>query len=139
MSSLTQYDNSTWRPIKTSTKPPQENPPVRKHTPSPGPWASSNQEKADLFAECLVDVFTPNDDTIDRAVSEYIDTDLATTSNIRMLTPKQIEIEIRHLSTRKAPGIDHVSPLMLKELSRKGIVLLTYLFNAIIRLQYWPK
>ena len=92
-----------------------------------------------MFAECLVDVFTPNDDTIDRAVSEYIDTDLATTSNIRMLTPKQIEIEIRHLSTRKAPGIDHVSPLMLKELSRKGIVLLTYLFNAIIRLQYWPK
>ena len=81
----------------------------------------------------------PNDDTIDRAVSEYLDTDLETTQNIRMLKPKQIETELSCLRTRKAPGIDHVSPLMMKELSRKGIVLLTYLFNAILRLQYWPK
>jgi len=28
---------------------------------------------------------------------------------------------------------------MLKELPQKGIVMLTYLFNAILRLQYWPK
>jgi hypothetical protein len=28
---------------------------------------------------------------------------------------------------------------MLKEISQKGIIMLTYLFNAIIRLQYWPK
>jgi len=139
VSSLTRYDNSVWRPIKTTTKPPQENPPTRKHTPSQGPWARSNQEKADLFAEYLVDVFTSNDDTIDRAVSEYLNTDLASTPNIRMLTLKQIKTEITRLRTRKAPGIDHVSPLMLKERSRKGIVLLTYLFNAILRLQYWPK
>ena len=92
-----------------------------------------------MFAEYLVDVFTPYDDTIDREVSEYLDTDLAMTPNITMLMPKQIETEISRLSTRKAPGIDHVSPLMLKEISRKGIVLLTYLFNAILRLQYWPK
>ena len=59
--------------------------------------------------------------------------------NIRMLKPKQIETELSRLRTRKAPGIDHVSPLMMKELSRKGIVLLAYLFNAILRLQYWPK
>jgi hypothetical protein len=39
----------------------------------------------------------------------------------------------------KSPAIDQVSPTMLKELSQKGIVMLTYLFNAILGLQYWPK
>ena len=92
-----------------------------------------------MFAEYLVDLFTPNYDAIDRAVSEYLNTDLASTPNIRMLMPKQVETEISRLRTRKAPGIDHVRPLMLKELSRKGIVLLTYLFNGILRLQYWPE
>jgi hypothetical protein len=28
---------------------------------------------------------------------------------------------------------------MLKELLKKGIVLLTYIFNGIIRMFYWPK
>jgi hypothetical protein len=28
---------------------------------------------------------------------------------------------------------------MLKELSKQGIVLLTYTFNGIIRMSYWPK
>ena len=31
-----------------------------------------------------------------------------------------------------------VTPKMLKELPQKSMILLTYLFNAIIRYQYWP-
>ena len=139
VSSLNRYDNSIWRPIKTSSKPPQVNPPIRKQTPSPGPWARSNQEKADLFAEYLADVFTPNDNTADQTVTDYLATNLATSANIRLLTPKQIKTAISHLTIRKAPGIDQVSPTMLKELPHKGIVMLTYIFNAILRLQYWPK
>jgi len=61
VSSLNRYENSIWRPIKTASKPRQENPPISTQTPTPGPWARSNQEIADLFAEHLAEVFTPND------------------------------------------------------------------------------
>jgi hypothetical protein len=47
--------------------------------------------------------------------------------------------EIASLKSRKAPGIDFVTPTMLKEMPRKGLVFLTYIFNAIIKQQYWPK
>ena len=55
---------------------------------------------------------------------------------IRLLTPKQIKKEISYLTIRKSPGLDQGSPKILEELSQKGIVILTYLFNAILRLQY---
>jgi hypothetical protein len=44
VSSLNRYDNSIWRPIKTSSKPFQENLPICKQTPTPGTWARSNRE-----------------------------------------------------------------------------------------------
>jgi hypothetical protein len=47
--------------------------------------------------------------------------------------------EIACLNPRKAPGIDGVTPIMLKEMSRKGLVLLTYIFNAILKQKYWPR
>jgi len=97
MSGLNRYDNSIWRPIKTSSKPPQEYPPIRKQSPTPGPWARSNQEKADLFAEHLADVFTPNA-TIDQEISDFLANNLATEENIRLLTLKQIKKEISSLS-----------------------------------------
>ena len=34
--------------------------------------------------------------------------------------------------------MDLITPTMLKELPHKGILLLTHLFNAILRLHYWP-
>jgi len=34
--------------------------------------------------------------------------------------------------------MDLITPTMLKQLPHKGILLLTYLFNAILRLHYWP-
>jgi hypothetical protein len=62
---------------------------IRKQTPTPGPWARSNQEKADLFAEHLADLFKPNDANIDQAVSDYLATTLETEESIGLLTPKQ--------------------------------------------------
>uniref|UniRef100_A0A1Y1JXT3 Reverse transcriptase domain-containing protein n=2 Tax=Photinus pyralis TaxID=7054 RepID=A0A1Y1JXT3_PHOPY len=58
---------------------------------------------------------------------------------IKPLTPKEIAKEIKLLNPKKSPGSDLVTAKMLKELPRKGIVMLTYIFNAIIRLGYWPK
>jgi hypothetical protein len=46
---------------------------------------------------------------------------------------------IKSLGLKKAPGLDQVTPKMLKELPQKGLVVLTYIFNGIIRISYWPK
>jgi hypothetical protein len=124
---------------QSTSKSLQANPPICKRTPTPGPWANSNKENANLSAEHLVDVFTPNDATIDQEISDYLANNLETEENIRLLTPEQVKKEISYLNTKKLPGIDQVSPKMLKELSRKGIVMLTYLYNTILRLNYWPK
>jgi hypothetical protein len=54
-------------------------------------------------------------------------------------SPKEIKEVIKSLGLKKAPGLDQVTPKMLKELPQKGIALLTYIFNGIIRTSYWPK
>jgi hypothetical protein len=54
-------------------------------------------------------------------------------------SPKEIKEVIKSLGLKKAPGPDQVTPKMLKEIPQKGIVLLTYIFNGIIRTSHWPK
>jgi hypothetical protein len=54
-------------------------------------------------------------------------------------SPKEIKEVIKSSGLKKAPGLDQVTPKMLKELPQKGIVLLTYIFNGIIRTSYCPK
>jgi hypothetical protein len=53
-------------------------------------------------------------------------------------SPKEIKEVIKSLGLKKTPGLDQVTPKILKELPQKGIVLLTYIFNGIIRTSYWP-
>jgi hypothetical protein len=77
--------------MKSTSKRLQANPPIRKQTPTPGPWARSNKVKADLFAEHLADVFTLNDATIDQEISDYLANNLETEGKIRLLTPKQVK------------------------------------------------
>jgi hypothetical protein len=58
---------------------------------------------------------------------------------IQPVTPKELKTTIRLLHTRKGPGMDLITPTMLKGFPHKGILMLTYLFNAILRLHYWPR
>jgi hypothetical protein len=37
------------------------------------------------------------------------------------------------LNPRKAPSIEGVTPIVLKEMSRKGLALVAYIFNAILK------
>lgn len=136
---LNRYDNSIWRSVKATAKPTQTNPPIRKNDPTPGPWARSNQEKADLFAEHLAEVFSPHNAEPNQEIYDYLNTNLGPTDPIQPVTPKEIKAEISRLNTKKSPGVDQITPKMLKELPKKAIVMLTYIFNAILRLQYWPQ
>ena len=60
-------------------------------------------------------------------------------ANIPLITPKEVADEIRtNLNSKKAPGFDLITGEVLKQLPKKGIVMLTYIFNAALRLRYFP-
>ena len=46
VSTLSQHDNSIWKPIKSSHKPTLASSPVRLETPNPERWAKSDKERA---------------------------------------------------------------------------------------------
>ena len=56
---------------------------------------------------------------------------------INFVTPKEVAHEIKtNINTKK--GFDLITGKILKQIPRKGIVKLTHLFNAAIRLKHVP-
>jgi hypothetical protein len=101
-------------------------------------WARSDEEKAAIFAEYLATVYTPLDDLNDNEKERQLPENSSIIPEIKYITVKEVQKEIACLNPRKAPGIERVTPIMLKEMSRKVLVFLTYIFNAILKQKYWP-
>jgi hypothetical protein len=120
VSTLSRYDNSIWKPIKSSRKPILASP------------------KATVFVKHLADIFKPHAQETDDEILEFLTSPAQPVEPIKPITPKEIKEEIGLLNTKKAPGMGIITPKMLKELPQKGMILLTYLFNAILRHHYWP-
>jgi len=53
-------------------------------------------------------------------------------------SPGEIELIIKKLHNKKAPGYDWITNLTAKNLPKKTIILLSYIYNAILRLSYFP-
>jgi hypothetical protein len=138
VSTLSRYDNSIWKPITTSRKPILASSPLRLESPTQERWAKSDKEKAAEFQKHLANVFQPHDQETDEEILAYLKSPAQSVEPIKPLAPKEIKKEIGLLNTKKAPGMDLITPKMLKELPPKGVLLITYLFNAILRHQYWP-
>ena len=58
---------------------------------------------------------------------------------IKPFTSLEVTELIHRLNPRKAPGPDQISNKAIKELPVKGIALISSIFNAILRLEYYPK
>jgi hypothetical protein len=78
------------------------NRPIRKQSPTPGPWERSNKEKANLFAEHLAEAFTPNDIIHNQEIIDFLQHDQVTEEPAIILTPKEIEKEITYLNNKKS-------------------------------------
>ena len=100
--------------------------------------SKKDKEKATVFAKHLADVFQTHAQETDEEILEYLESPAQSVEPIKLITQKEIKEEIGLLNAKKAPGMYLVTPKMLKELPQKSMILLTYLFNAIIRYQYWP-
>lgn len=129
--SETEY--SLWKATKRLKRPIIQAPPIRKED---GSWARDNKQKAEIFANHLEQVFKPNaieENTVLQAVENHEE------EEIKLITPKEVAKVIKtNLNPKKAPGFDLITGEILKQLPKKGIVKLTYLFNAAARLKYVP-
>jgi hypothetical protein len=148
---LNHYDNSIWKPVKATNKPIAPVPPLRVQTQDHSKlWARSGKEKAELFAAHLSKVLQTNKQTpwplvrertipTDQEIEEDITTLPQNILPIKLLSSKEIKEEIGFLNIKKAPGIDKIAAKMMKELPKKRLVMLIYIFNAMLRLSYWLK
>ena len=95
-----------------------------------------NKEKADVFAEHLERTFGPNEEKTlvnsRRRVKMQI-------NHISPIKPKEIIKEIKtNIDPKKYPGFDLITGEILRQLAKKAIVKLTYLYIAAFRLKYVP-
>ena len=124
---------SLWKATNKIKKPIINTPPIRKDG---GPWARNNSQKAEVFAEHLAGIFTPNQSDENVTLDAIYN---SRTETIPPVTPKEVADEIKYnMSSKKAPGFDLITGEILKQIPRKGIVMLTYLFNACFRLKHIP-
>jgi hypothetical protein len=124
------YNNSIWKSVKSTKKPIMSVSPLGILTRGqPDKWARSDKEKAELFTVHLSKVFTPNNNQPDQEIEENIIISPLHIPLIKILSLKEIQEEISSFKNKKAPGID-ITPKMLKELPKKGLVMLTYIIQC---------
>lgn len=109
-----------------------------------GNWARDDREIANAFALHLSNVFKPfpkhpqistSDD--ERIINSIIRPQL-TLPAIAIITKAEVTAIIKSLNGGKAPGFDLITGKILKELPDNGLRVITEIFNAIFRLQYFP-
>lgn len=131
-------DYSLWKATKRLKQPMVPNSPILK---SDGNWAKSNIEKSEAFAQYFSNVFKPNAALFnnEQEVQEFLDSPLQLDFPIQKFKPAEVSLVITNdLKPNKAPGYDLITGKLLKELPRKGVIFLTYLFNAMLSLDYVP-
>lgn len=126
-------NQSLWKHCKSIKPPITSEPPLRN---SDGNWSRTDEEKSMVFANHLQTVFQPN--------PSQTNFDLATIPyqprirNFKFIY-NDIKKELSDLNPKKACGEDLVSPKMFMELPWIAIKQLTHIFNAVLRLEYFPE
>lgn len=59
-------------------------------------------------------------------------------NEINYSTPAELKLAIKHLKNRKAPGIDTISNLLIKQLPSSALIFINFIFMACMKLCYFP-
>jgi hypothetical protein len=107
-------------------------------------WIRTDEQKANTFAQHLSSVFHPYpSQSAPEEEGEILhDLDIQHQMALPLQNIRISEVtDIIHHSTHpsKAPGYDLITGQILKELPPKGIRLLTLIYNATLRLEYFPR
>ncbi|KAL4141955.1 hypothetical protein QTP88_004494 [Uroleucon formosanum] len=136
---LSVANGSLWRETKQLLKYKSPSTPLKK---ADNTLAISDAEKAEVFKTHLSNIFQPHADILDPQhidnVRKYLDSPLPNGPPVKYTTPNEIKNIILKHSNKKSPGFDLITAEVAKCLPKKAIVLLTYIFNAIFRLSYFP-
>lgn len=102
-------------------------------------------EKSNIIGKKFEDVHTAASNIEDNLFSRNIkDHTLNLTSrpagfiNEDIITPKEIKKIINNLKNNKAPGEDRINNRLIKNIPKKAVVFMTYLFNERLRRSYFP-
>ena len=136
LSPTTDSNYSLWKASRKLTRSPQIIPPIRRPQ---GGWARSPIEKANLFAKHLTEVFQPHSSIAAADVTEYLHTPFQMSPPIQPFTSAEIIEAISRLNPKKAAGHELIGNKAIKELPIKGLALIASIFNAILRLEHFPK
>lgn len=106
----------------------------------------SNSEKAESIAKHFYRVHKQtenmsNDSTkkhVEKVVQHLFKNKHIKTPNTDLTSPKEIINIIKQLNIKKAPGDDQISNHIIKNLPKKAIVSLYYIFNSCLKNQYFP-
>lgn len=132
-------DHSLWKAVRSAYKPLARRSPLRSAS---GDWIRTDKEKAESHKSRLVEVFQPfqlNKDAEDiRKINTEIDIPMPMTRHIPSTTFTEVKTEIEKLKLKKSAGPDGVTPYMIRKLPKKGVIFITYIFNAMFRLSHFP-
>lgn len=133
-------DYSLWKATRKLKRPQQRNPPIRDDD---NQWARNDKQKAELFAKHLEKVFTPLPPAVppeeDNAITRYLESPNQLAPPIRKIKISETKnMILKEIHPTKAPGFDLVTGKVLREMSENCFVLITYIFNAILRTSYFP-
>ena len=108
-----------------------------------GQWPKFDKEISITFAEHLSKVFQPSPSEgiqeEDNRIREFIDATGQMDLPIKKFSQTKIlDLLVKWLNTKKAPGYDLITSKVLKELPDKAHKFITQLFNAILRLDHFP-
>lgn len=98
-------------------------------------WARNNKQKDDIFAIYIENTFKPcvlHSAPLPGPMNNEME-------EILPVTPKEVANEIkRNMSPKKASGFDLITDEILKQVPRKGIVMLIYRINGVFRKENVP-
>lgn len=131
-----------WKLTKMIKRPTQTIPTLQQN----GQEYMTNKEKSNILAVNYAkiqsnDAFSQIEQQINDAIAPTIQRthDITSDELESLLTnPTEVKNLIRRLPNNKAPGPDDIPNLVLKNLTKKTIVQLTYIINATLKLQYFP-
>ncbi|KAL4096787.1 hypothetical protein QTP88_021671 [Uroleucon formosanum] len=136
---LTPKDGSLWRETKQILRYKSPNLPIKK---SDGSLAISDFEKAELFKEHLSQTFQPHSEIIDNenmnTVETFLNASLPLTLPVKSFIPNDVKYAILKYSLNKSPGYDRITAEVARSLPTRAIVHITHIFNASLRLSYFP-
>lgn len=127
-----QSSYSLWRATKNFKRPIVSKPPLRNIN---GDWARSDNEKGNLFVNHLTTVFTPNPPTEMSVIPPTVNRP----SMALRFTKAELETTIANLNVKKATGMDKISNKMIFHLPQTAVRIMLFIFNAILRLEYYPQ